>query len=69
MNQEAFERNWPEMREKAKEWWDVLTEDDLDQVQEGTAEQIVPLLQKRYGTSPLYTHSEYTRRVDTAELG
>jgi uncharacterized protein YjbJ (UPF0337 family) len=68
MNQEVFERNWLEMRGQVKEWWDELTDDDLDQVQD-TADQIISLLQKRYGTSPLYAQKEYTRRVEAAELG
>lgn len=67
MNQETFEHNWLELRGQVKGWWGGLTDDDLDQVQ-GTADQVIQLLQKRYGTSPLYTQKEYTRRVEAAEL-
>ncbi len=67
MNQDTFERTWPEMRDQIREWWDELTEEDLDQVQ-GTAAEIVPLLQRRYGTSRLYTQKEFSRRLEAAKL-
>lgn len=68
MNQDSFEKNWPEMRGQVKEWWDELTDEDLQHVQ-GKAEQIVALLQKSYGTSRGYTEQEYSRRLASAELG
>ena len=50
------------MRGQIKEWWGELTDDDLDQAA-GNAEQIVGLLQQKYG----YTHrakEEFNRRVE-----
>ncbi|MBK8433025.1 MAG: CsbD family protein [Chloroflexi bacterium] len=68
MNQDSFEKNWPEMRVQVQGWWDELTDEDLNRVQ-GKAEQIVALLQKSYGTSRRYTEKEYSRRLASAELG
>ena len=33
MNQDSFEKNWPEMRVQVQEWWDELTDEDLNRVQ------------------------------------
>jgi uncharacterized protein YjbJ (UPF0337 family) len=57
MNQDIFEGKWKEMRGQLKEWWGELTDDELEQAN-GNAEQIVGLLQQKYG---------YTREAAEAE--
>jgi uncharacterized protein YjbJ (UPF0337 family) len=47
LNQDVFEGKWKEMRGQVKEWG-KLTDDDLEQAA-GNAEQIVGLLQQKYG--------------------
>jgi uncharacterized protein YjbJ (UPF0337 family) len=48
MNKSIFEGELKEMRGQIKEWWGKLTDDDLDQAA-GNTEQIVGLLQQKYG--------------------
>ncbi|MBK8433024.1 MAG: CsbD family protein [Chloroflexi bacterium] len=62
MNQDIFEGKWKEMRGQVKEWWGELTDDDLDRV-EGKAEQLVGLLQQKYGYTKERAQEEYDRRV------
>jgi uncharacterized protein YjbJ (UPF0337 family) len=58
MNQDIFDGKWKEMRGQIKEWWGKLTDDELEQAG-GNAEQIIGLLQQKYG---------YTRQHAEAEL-
>lgn len=62
MNKDIFEGKWKEMRGQVKEWWGKLTDDDLDRV-EGKAEQLVGLLQQKYGYTKERAQEEYDRRV------
>jgi uncharacterized protein YjbJ (UPF0337 family) len=62
MNQDIFEGKWKEMRGQVKEWWGKLTDDDLDRV-EGKAEQVVGLLQQKYGYTKERAQEQYDRRV------
>jgi uncharacterized protein YjbJ (UPF0337 family) len=68
MNQDIFEGKWKEMRGQVKEWWGELTDDDLDRVS-GKADQIVGLLQKKYGYTKEHAQEEYNRRLEAAKLG
>jgi uncharacterized protein YjbJ (UPF0337 family) len=67
MNQDIFEGKWKEMRGQVKEWWGELTNDDLDRA-EGKADQLVGLLQKRYGYSKEQAQEEFNRRLESAKL-
>ena len=49
------------MRGQIKEWWGKLTDDDLEQAS-GNAEQIVGLLQQKYGTRR-HAEEEFNRRI------
>ena len=62
MNQDIFEGKWKEMRGQVKEWWGKLTDDDLDQAA-GNAEQIVGLLQQKYGYTRQDAEAEFNRRI------
>ena len=62
MNQDIFEGKWKEMRGQIKEWWGKLTDDDLEQAG-GNAEQIVGLLQQKYGYTRQHAEEEFNRRI------
>jgi len=62
MNKDIFEGKWKEMRGQVKEWWGKLTDDDLDKVS-GNAEQIVGLLQQKYGYTRQRAEEEFNRRI------
>lgn len=48
MNWDQIAGRWVEMRGKVREQWGKLTEDDLDVIA-GRRDQLVGLLQRRYG--------------------
>ncbi len=50
MNWDQVEGTWKQMKGKVKEQWGRLTDDDLDTVA-GKRDQLVGLLQKKYGWS------------------
>jgi len=49
---------WPDQRV----WWGKLTDDDLEQAA-GNAEQIVGLLQQKYGYTREAAEEEFNRRI------
>jgi uncharacterized protein YjbJ (UPF0337 family) len=66
MNKDIFEGKWKEMRGQLKEWWGELTDDELDQAA-GNAEQIVGLLQQKYGYTRQRAEEEFNRRIKEAK--
>jgi len=62
MNKDIFEGKWKEMRGQVKELWGKLTDDDLDQAG-GNAEQIVGLLQQKYGYTRERAEGEFNQRI------
>ena len=50
MNDTAVKGHWKQIRIKAKEWWEKLTDDDLDMI-DGKRDQLIGKLQERYGYS------------------
>jgi uncharacterized protein YjbJ (UPF0337 family) len=62
MNKDIFEGKWKEMRGQFKEWWGKLTDDDLEQAG-GNAEQIVGLLQQKYGYTRQSAEEEVNKHV------
>lgn len=48
MNWDQVAGSWKQFKGKAKEKWGELTDDELDQV-EGKRDQMVGLIQKKYG--------------------
>ena len=67
MNQDMFEGKWKQMRGQVKEWWGKLTDDDLDRVA-GKADQLIGLLQEKYGYTREQAKDEYNRRLRVAEV-
>ena len=48
MNWDQIAGGWKEMKGRVRERWGALTDDELDQI-EGKREQMVGLLQRKYG--------------------
>ena len=66
MNRDIVEGKWKEMRGQVKEWWGELTDDELDKAG-GKSEQIVGLLQQKYGYTRERAEEEFNRRLDEAK--
>jgi uncharacterized protein YjbJ (UPF0337 family) len=54
------------MRGQAKEWWGKLTDDDLEQAG-GKADQLIGLLQQKYGYTREQAEEEFERRLKEAK--
>jgi len=54
------------MRGQVKEWWGKLTDDDLEQV-DGKADQLVGLLQQKYGYTREYAELEFNRKIEVVK--
>lgn len=67
MNQDIFEGKWKEMKGQVKEWWGKLTDDDLERV-DGKADQLVGLLQQRYGYTKERAEEELSRRIEAVKV-
>jgi uncharacterized protein YjbJ (UPF0337 family) len=67
MNKDIFEGKWKEMRGQVKEWWGKLTDDDLEQVG-GKADQLIGLLQQKYGYTKEHAEEEFNRRLEAAKV-
>ena len=62
MNNDVFEGKWKEMRGQVKEWWGNLTDDELDKTG-GKSEQLIGLLQQKYGYTREHAETEFQRRL------
>lgn len=60
MNRDIFEGKWKEMRGQIREWWGELTDDDLEQAG-GKADQLIALLQQKYGYTREKAEQEFDR--------
>jgi len=60
MNKDVLQGKWREMKGKVKEQWGKLTDDDLDKI-EGKGDQLLGLLQQRYGYAREKAEEEYKR--------
>jgi uncharacterized protein YjbJ (UPF0337 family) len=63
MNTDVLQGKWREMRGQVKEQWAKLTDDDLDTI-DGKREQLLGLLQQRYGFAREKAEEEYKRFAD-----
>jgi uncharacterized protein YjbJ (UPF0337 family) len=59
MNSDEMKGKWTQMKGRARERWGELTDDELAQV-EGDREQLIGLVQERYGRA----RTEAEREVD-----
>lgn len=60
MNSDELKGKWTEMKGKARSKWGELTDDELAQV-EGDREQLIGLIQQKYGKA----RADAEREVDT----
>jgi uncharacterized protein YjbJ (UPF0337 family) len=69
MNWDTIEGNWKQAKGKIREQWGELTDDDLDVVN-GKREQLVGVIQKRYGKTKDEVEQElkdYERRHEDVD--
>ena len=59
MNEDILKSQWKQLRGQIKQWWSVLTDDDLDKI-DGQRDQLIGMLQKKYG----FTKEQATRELD-----
>lgn len=60
MNADVLQGKWLQLKGKVRSQWGKLTDDELDQIN-GNSEQLVGLLQERYG----YAKDRAEREVNT----
>jgi len=62
MNNDVFAGKWKQMRGQAKVWWGKLTDDDFNKV-DGKYDQLIGLLQQKYGYTRQQAEEEFTKRT------
>lgn len=60
MNKDIVAGKWKQLKGKAQEKWGELTHDELDQVN-GNMQQLIGLVQERYGKSREIAEAEVKR--------
>ncbi len=60
LNEDIFQGKWAQMKGKIKQQWGELTDDDLDRIS-GKRDEIVGLVQERYGWERAKAESELDR--------
>lgn len=63
MAEDILKGQWKQIKGETKQWWGKLTDDDLDRV-EGRREELVGVLQERYGWEKQRAEAEVDRRLD-----
>jgi uncharacterized protein YjbJ (UPF0337 family) len=63
MNEDVLKGNWKQMKGNLKQWWGRLTDDDVDRI-EGSAEELIGVLQERYGYEREEAEAEVSRRLE-----
>lgn len=58
--------NWKQLHGQVKEWWGDLTDDDLTKI-DGKRENLVGVLQTRYGYAKEHAENEVNTRLETWE--
>jgi uncharacterized protein YjbJ (UPF0337 family) len=60
MANDILEGKWKQLKGKVKQQWGKLTDDELDEM-EGKQEELVGLLQERYGYGKEQAEAEFAR--------
>jgi uncharacterized protein YjbJ (UPF0337 family) len=66
MNRDILEGKWMQVRGQVKQTWGKLTDNDLDRIH-GRYDELVGLLQERYGYARDKAEKEVTHFIDTYE--
>jgi uncharacterized protein YjbJ (UPF0337 family) len=62
MNNTIFEARWKKIRARARNWWNKLSDEDIENV-EGNFDKLIGLLQVKYGYSRHQAEAEYEKRT------
>jgi uncharacterized protein YjbJ (UPF0337 family) len=60
MNEDVLKGQWKQAKGHVREWWGKVTDDDVDRIN-GKGEQLVGVLQERYG----WTRERAKQEMDT----
>jgi uncharacterized protein YjbJ (UPF0337 family) len=63
MAHDVLEGKWKQLKGKVKQQWGKLTDDDLDVI-DGKQEELVGLLQERYGYEKEKAEAEFARWIE-----
>lgn len=66
MNEDQFKGNWKQFKGKVKEKWGELTDDDLDII-EGRQDQLIGMLQVRYGIVKEEAERQFKEFLDACD--
>jgi len=66
-NQDVLTGKWKQVRGKAKQLWGKLTDNDLDRIS-GRFDELVGLVQERYGHTREQAQKEVERFIDQVNL-
>lgn len=59
MNEDILKGQWTQIRGQVKQWWGMLTDDDLNKIN-GKRDQLIGKLQERYG----YSKEQAVKQID-----
>ncbi len=59
MNEDILKGQWTQIRGQVKQWWGMLTDDDLTKIN-GKRDQLIGKLQERYG----YSKEQAVKQID-----
>ena len=62
MNEDIFAGQWKQMRGELKSWWGRLADDDLERIA-GHKDQLIGLVQEKYGYARDHAEQEVERRL------
>lgn len=62
MNKDEFEGKWKQVHGQARQWWALLTKDDLERVG-GKFEEFAGVMQEKYGFNREAAQNEFNKRV------
>lgn len=63
---DVWDGKWKQIQGQARQWWGKLTDDDLERAG-GKAEQVIGLLQEKYGYTRAHAEEEFNKRVAEAK--
>ncbi len=62
MNEDVLSGQWKQAKGHVREWWGKVTDDDVDRIN-GKTEQLVGVLQERYGWTRERARQEMDKRL------